>query len=129
MNFESPMKIISLLFISLILSGCSSLEPLHTIPPHQTLILEKPYISKDALQTLTLPKGTYEATMEDSKGYYYAAPAKLIGHDILGNYLLEGGIFQDKIKATNYSAYYASPQSGITCKWKLWPDFQPKPGP
>ncbi|HWN96988.1 MAG TPA: hypothetical protein VNT99_18305 [Methylomirabilota bacterium] len=65
--------------------------------------------------------------MEDKAGYYYAAPAKLIGHDILGNYLLDGGIYRTRSPDDKFSVYHISPQWGNPARWKLPAGFLPSP--
>lgn len=84
------------LIVPLVLAGCSSLRPLASKPPATVIALAAPMIIKQALWGETvLPAGDYRATLEDSKGYYFAAPAKLIRNDTVG-WQLDGGLYLPK---------------------------------
>jgi hypothetical protein len=114
------------LILAMLFAGCAAMKPLSSTPPTRTLVLTEPFVLKKGLQTLTLPAGKYDASMEDPSGYYYPAPAKLIGHDFLGNYLLDGGIYSPKKSPAEFSAYHISPRYGNAAKWKLPKEFHPE---
>jgi hypothetical protein len=75
-----------------VVSGCSTFQPISSKPPVSSLVLAAPVTEKLALSTHILPAGEYKATYEDSGGYYYQAPSKVISKDFMA-YLEDGGIY------------------------------------
>src|ERR1035437_4662548 len=69
--------------VGLLLTGCTSLQPISSKPPESAIELKAPAKFPGFLYTVTFPAGVYRPLYEDSDGYYYQAPAKVIGHDIM----------------------------------------------
>lgn len=112
----------------LTLVGCSSLRPLSSTASPATIKLESPLIITHFLGGETiLPAGDYRATMEDKGGYYYAAPAKLIGNGG-GGWLLDGGFYLPKGAATPSHYYSVGQHHAITLhRLKQLPQHETKP--
>lgn len=116
------------LIVALVLAGCSSLRPVASKPPATVITLASPLVCKQALGGNTiLPAGEYRVTLEDDKGYYYSAPAKLIRNDTVG-WQLDGGLYLPKGSATP-THYYVVGQHHATglYRLKVQPRFELKP--
>lgn len=93
-----------LLFMAIaVTSGCSTFQPISSKPRVSSLVLAAPVTEKLALSTHILPAGEYKATYEDSDGFYYPAPSKIISKDFVA-YLEDGGIYipRDGTKPTGF---------------------------
>jgi hypothetical protein len=91
------MRITIIIFslVGLLLTGCSSLSPISSKPPESAIELKSPAKFTGFLYTVTFPAGEYRPLYEDDGGYYYQAPAKVIGHDII-SYMLDGGLYVER---------------------------------
>jgi len=117
-----------ILLLAVVLAGCSSLRPLASKPPATVITLAAPLIIKQAFGGETvLPAGDYRATLEDSKGYYFAAPAKLIRNDTVG-WQFDGGLYLPK-GSTTPTHYYVVGQHHATglYRLKVQPQYELKP--
>ncbi|MCG3147754.1 MAG: hypothetical protein PCFJNLEI_01195 [Verrucomicrobiae bacterium] len=102
-----------LLGVAFTAAGCSSLRPLTSRPPATVIRLACPVIIPGAFGSETiLPAGEYRASLEDEKGYYYAAPAKLILNDGVARQL-DGGLYLRK-DSTALTHYYIVGQKHAT---------------
>jgi hypothetical protein len=89
---------------ALMMCGCSTFQPISSKPPVSSLILSSPVTERLALSTHILPAGEYKPAYEDSGGYYYQAPSKIISKDFIA-YLEDGGIYIRR-GSTNPTAFY-----------------------
>ena len=95
----------------LLLTGCTSLQPISSKPPESAIELKAPAKFPGFLYTVTFPAGVYRPLYEDSDGYYYQAPAKVIGHDIM-SYMLDGGLYVERTATEPTQWYIINPQNG-----------------
>lgn len=117
-----------ILLLAVVLAGCSSLRPLASKPPAMVITLAAPLIIKQAFGSETiLPAGDYRAALEDRKGYYYAATAKLIRNDTVG-WQLDGGLYLRK-GSTAPTHYYVVERHHATglYRLKVQPQYELKP--
>jgi len=103
--------IITLGLVSLLITGCANLRPLSSKPPESAIVLKSPAKFPGFLYTVTFPAGEYHPLYEDDGGYYYQAPAKVIGHDIL-TYMLDGGLYVERTNSEPTKWYVIDPQNG-----------------
>src|SRR5436190_5502484 len=103
--------IITFGLFSLLLTGCTSLRPISSKPPVSAIVLKTPAKFPGFLYTVTFPAGEYRPLYEDSGGYYYQAPAKIIGHDIM-SYMLDGGLYVERTTNEPTKWYVIDPQYG-----------------
>jgi hypothetical protein len=96
---------------ALLLTGCTSLEPISSKPPESAIVLKTSAKFTGILYTVTFPPGEYRPLYEDSGGYYYQAPAKVIGHDIM-SYMLDGGLYVERTTNEPTQWYIINPQNG-----------------
>jgi len=117
-----------MLIVPMMLAGCSSLRPLASKPPATVITLAAPLIIKQAFGGETvLPAGDYRATLEDSKGYYFAAPAKLIRNDTVG-WQLDGGLYLRKGSTIPTHYYVVGRHHAIELyRLKVQPQYELKP--
>jgi hypothetical protein len=109
---------LTVLALALTLAGCASLRPLDSAPPVSAIRLSTPLTIKGILGGRTiLPSGEYKATMEDDRGYYYNAPAKLI-HNDTSSWLMDGGLYVRKGQTTP-SHYYLVGRQHIADLYRL----------
>jgi hypothetical protein len=103
--------IIILSVFGLFLTGCTSLRPISSKPPESAIELKAPAKFTGFLCTVTFPTGKYLPLYEDDGGYYYQAPAKVIGHDIM-SYMLDGGLYVERSTNEPTQWYIIDPQTG-----------------
>jgi hypothetical protein len=103
--------IITFGLFSLLLTGCTSLRPISSKPPESAIVLKTPAKYPGFLYTVTFPAGEYRPLYEDSGGYYYQAPSKVIGHDIM-SYMLDGGLYVERTTNEPTKWYVIDPQNG-----------------
>jgi hypothetical protein len=97
--------------VSLFVTGCTSLRPLSSKPPESVIVLKSPAKFTGFLYTVTFPAGEYHPLYEDDDGYYYQAPAKVIGHDIM-SYMFDGGLYVERTTNEPTKWYIINPQNG-----------------
>lgn len=110
----------------MLVAGCAHLKPISSVPPAKAIVLDAPFTVKHGFQTLTMPAGLYLPQFEDAKSYFYSAPSKVLGNDVLGSYQLDGGIVVGKDNSGKFSVYHVSPGTGVTDKWSAPRDFRPR---
>jgi|SRR5665647_764467 len=103
--------IITFGLVSLLITGCTSLRPLSSKPPESAIVLKSPAKFPGFLYTVTFPAGEYRPLYEDDGGYYYQAPAKVIGHDII-SYMFDGGLYVERAANEPTQWYIIDPQNG-----------------
>jgi hypothetical protein len=103
---------IAIITLSLVglLTGCSSMSPISSKPPESAIVLNSPAKFPGFLYTVTFPVGEYRPLYEDDGGYYYEAPAKVIGHDII-SYMFDGGLYVER-GAVEPTRWYIIEQNG-----------------
>lgn len=109
----------------LFLTGCGSLRPIASKPPESAIELKAPARYAGFLYTVTLPPGEYRPLYEDNGGYYYQAPSKIIGHDLL-TYMLDGGLYVERGSNAPTQWYVIDPQNGEKSmgRCRPLPDYQ-----
>jgi hypothetical protein len=115
-----------LILATLIVSGCSSLEPISSKPPQSAIVLPQPYkISLLLGGSYTLPSGEYRPLYEDKKRFYYQAPAKIIRKDIFSQ-MLDGGLYVQRGATEPTGWYYINPQNGMNVQTRFdkMPEFK-----
>lgn len=101
-----------------VLSGCASMRPLQSTPPASAFSLPAPFTVHYVLGSETiLPAGRYVPAFEDDRGYYYQAPAKIIGNST-AVWLWEGGLFIPK-GADTPDRYYTIGKNNVVSLHKL----------
>jgi hypothetical protein len=98
------------------------LQPISSKPPESAIELKAPAKFKGFLYTVIFPPGEYRPLYEDSGGYYYQAPAKVIGHDIM-SYMFDGGLYVKRTANEPTRWYIIDPQNGS----KTWGNCDPLP--
>lgn len=117
-----------ILIVAMGLVGCSSLRPLTSKPPASVISLATTHVNKQWFGNSTiLPAGDYRATLEDDRGYYYAAPMRIIRNDTIG-WQYDGGLYLPK-GATVPTHYYIVGRHHATglCRLKAPPQVELKP--
>ena len=111
------------------LNACASPRPLNPARTIQgrtisksVLVLDAAFTYKPMFVSHTLLPGRYKPVMEDSKGVYFQAPAKIIIGDILQPRLFDGGIYLPNTGSTAYS--YNIGVNGDSAKWQLPSTFR-----
>jgi hypothetical protein len=100
------------LALTLSVTGCSSLRPISSKPPESAIELKAPAKFDGLLYTVTFPPGIYRPLYEDDGGYYFEAPAKVIGHDI-ASYMLDGGLYVERSTNVPTQWYIIDPHDGM----------------
>jgi hypothetical protein len=95
----------------LLLTGCTSMQPISSKPPESAIILKAPAIFPGFLYSVTFPAGEYRPVYEDAGGYYYQAPTKVIGHDFT-SYMFDGGLYVERTKTEPTKWYTIDPKTG-----------------
>ena len=74
-----PLSVHALLggLVVLALTGCSTLQPLHSKPPVAKMVLSQPFEADGFMFHLTMPAGDYLPLYEDGRLYYYQAPSQI----------------------------------------------------
>src|ERR1700744_3723626 len=103
--------IITFGLFSLLLTGCANLQPISSKPPESAIELKIPAKFTGFLYTVTFPAGEYRPLYEDDGGFYYQAPAKVIGHDIM-SYMFDGGLYVERTTNEPTKWYIINPQNG-----------------
>jgi hypothetical protein len=95
MKYVGTFKVVPLLAITFLFTGCASISALSSKPPYSKIVLNHPFTWGDGVLTIKvdMPAGTYLPKFEDKEGYFYEAPQKVTGRDTFFPLLVDGGLY------------------------------------
>ena len=103
--------IITLGLASLLITGCTSLQPISTKPPESAIVLKSTAKFSGFLCSFEFPAGEYHPLYEDDGGYYFQAPSKVISKKLLGDFMLDGGLYVVRNSSEPTKWYVIDPQT------------------
>jgi hypothetical protein len=107
---KSRVSVAGILFLSFLLSGCGSLQPIDPADT-RTLVLEEPAVGHDLISRVTLPAGVYKAASYAETGTYFSAPSPLRVQSV-GSLEASGGIFLPNDLTKEQVTFYAYTSKG-----------------
>ena len=80
--------------LCLLFASCSSIHQISSKPPVSAIEIKSGF-SDPSIPFLTgcLPPGIYRPLYEDSDGYFYQAPEKVLVNTTTRNFILDGGLY------------------------------------
>jgi len=92
--FQTWTGVAAALLFSLALVGCSSIRPVSSTPPASMIVVAEAFTVHE-LSRANFPAGEYKPVFEDSDGFYYQAPAKVIAN-LMFTYVGDGGLYLER---------------------------------
>ena len=80
--------------IAVMLAGCNSIRPVASTPPVSTIVVAEAFTVHEVTRA-NFPAGEYKPVFEDSDGFYYQAPTKVIAN-LMFTYIGDGGLYLKK---------------------------------
>ena len=90
-----------------LLTSCVADRDYRPIPPGEGPNVPRQITLREeqSISTIHFPRGVYQLTAEDRRGYYYRAPRQVVKHAFAGSMPYDGGIFVDKRRADRVRGY------------------------
>jgi len=108
------------------LAGCSSIRPVTSTPPASAIVVSEAFTVHE-LTRANFPAGEYKPVFEDSDGFYYQAPTKVIAN-LMFTYIGDGGLYLKKGEKEPSQWYFITEGGHLTRgnfqtapKWELKP--------
>jgi hypothetical protein len=99
--------VISCVAACAMLTACAADRDYRPIPPGEGPNVPRRIQLREeqSISTVHFPRGVYQLTAEDKRGYYYRAPRQVVKHEFAGFAQYEGGIFIEKRRANRARGY------------------------
>ena len=108
------------------LTGCSSIRPVSSTPPASVIEVSEAFTVHE-LTRANFPAGEYKPVFEDSDGFYYQAPTKVIAN-LMFTYIGDGGLYLKKGEKEPSQWYFITDGGHITRgNFKVVPQCELKP--